>query len=73
MFVEVLRKATVMSPDQALVTVEQKRRIMATPMSIHIAVPPDEAGIANAAIMRGMAWLDALSDRLTRFSQESEL
>src|SRR5690348_6439582 len=46
---------------------------MATPMSIHIAVPPDEAGMANAAIMRGMAWLDALSDRLTRFSQESEL
>jgi FAD:protein FMN transferase len=55
------------------VTVEQRRRIMATPMSIHIAVPPDEAGLANAAIMRGMAWLEALSDRLTRFSQESEL
>lgn len=73
MFVEVLRKATVMSPDQALVTVEQKRRIMATPMSIHIAVPSNEVSVANAAIMRGMAWLDALSDRLTRFSQESEL
>jgi thiamine biosynthesis lipoprotein len=29
--------------------------------------------MANAAIMRGMAWLEALSDRLTRFSQESEL
>jgi FAD:protein FMN transferase len=62
-----------MSSDQALVTVEQGRRIMATPMSIHVAVPPDEAGTANAAIMRGMAWLDGLSDRLTRFSQESEL
>ncbi|MGE5335487.1 MAG: FAD:protein FMN transferase, partial [Nitrososphaerota archaeon] len=46
---------------------------MASPMSIHIAVPPDDAGTANAAIMRGMAWLDALSDRLTRFSTESEL
>ena len=55
------------------VTVAQTRRIMATSMSIHIAVPPDEAGTANAAIMRGMAWFDALSDRLTRFSQESEL
>lgn len=55
------------------VTVEQTRRIMATPMSVHIAVPPDAAATANAAIMRGMAWLDALSDRLTRFSQESEL
>src|SRR5690348_4889766 len=46
---------------------------MATPMSIHVAVPPDEVGMANAAIMRAMAWLEALSDRLTRFSQESEL
>lgn len=46
---------------------------MASPMSIHIAVPPSDAGTANAAIMRGMAWLDALSDRLTRFSEESEL
>jgi len=55
------------------VTVEQTRRIMASPISIHIAVPPDEEGTANAAIMRGMAWLEALSDRLTRFSQESEL
>ena len=58
---------------QALIVVEQRRRNMATPMSIHIAVPPDEAGLANAAIMRGMAWLETLSDRLTRFSQESEL
>lgn len=46
---------------------------MASPMSIHIAVPADEAGHANAAIMRAMAWLEALSDRLTRFSSESEL
>src|SRR6476646_3349556 len=62
-----------MSPSQELIVVEQRRRIMATPMSIHIAVPPDEAGMANAAIMRGIAWLEALSNRLTRFSQESEL
>jgi thiamine biosynthesis lipoprotein len=55
------------------ITVEQTRRIMATQMSTHIAVPPDEMGSANAAIMRGMAWLEALSDRLTRFSRESEL
>lgn len=55
------------------VTVEQTRRIMATPMSIHIAVPPSDAGTANAAIMRAMAWLEALSDRLTRFTEESEL
>jgi thiamine biosynthesis lipoprotein len=63
----------VKNPSQELALVEQTRRIMATPMSIHIAAPPDEAGLANAAIMRGMAWLDGLSDRLTRFSQESEL
>ncbi len=62
-----------MSPSQELIVVEQRRRIMATPMSIHIALPPDEAGTANAAIMRGMGWLEGLSDRLTRFSQESEL
>lgn len=55
------------------VVVEQTRRIMATRMSVHAAVPPGNAGIANAAIMRGMAWLESLSDRLTRFSAESEL
>ena len=55
------------------VVVEQTRRIMATRMSIHIATTPDAAGSANAAIARAMAWLDALSDRITRFSTESEL
>lgn len=62
-----------MSGTSEWVVVEQTRRIMATRMSIHVAVPPENAGTANAAIMRGMAWLDALSDRLTRFSAESEL
>ena len=62
-----------MSGTSEWVVVEQTRRIMATRMSIHVAVPPENAGTANAAIMRGMAWLDGLSDRLTRFSAESEL
>lgn len=62
-----------MSDSSGWVVVEQTRRIMATRMSIHIAVPPDAAGLANAAIARAMAWLDALSDRVTRFSEESEL
>jgi FAD:protein FMN transferase len=62
-----------MSSGPALVIVEQTRRIMATPMSVHIAVPPEDAGTAHAAIARGMAWLESLSDRLTRFSTESEL
>lgn len=62
-----------MSDSSDWVVVEQTRRIMATRMSIHIAVPPGAAGLANAAIARAMAWLDTLSDRITRFSGESEL
>jgi thiamine biosynthesis lipoprotein len=53
--------------------VEQTRRIMATRMSIHISVPPHAAGLANAAIARAMAWLETLSNRITRFSADSEL
>lgn len=55
------------------VVVEQTRRIMATRMSIHIAVAPESVGQANAAIARAMAWLETLSDRITRFSEDSEL
>jgi FAD:protein FMN transferase len=62
-----------MSASSEWVVVEQTRRIMATRMSVHIAVPPSDAGTANAAIMRGMAWLESLNDRLTRFSADSEL
>ncbi|HEU5347481.1 MAG TPA: FAD:protein FMN transferase [Ktedonobacterales bacterium] len=62
-----------MSAASEWVVVEQTRRVMATRMSVHIAAPPGDAGGANAAIARGMAWLEALSDRLTRFSAESEL
>lgn len=56
-----------------LVAVEQTRRIMATRMAIHVAVPPSEVSRANATLARAMAWLESLSDRLTRFSEESEL
>lgn len=59
------------SPDW--VVVEQTRRIMATRMSIHIAVPPGDEAHANATIARAMAWLESLSDRLTRFAADSEL
>jgi FAD:protein FMN transferase len=62
-----------MNSSTDLVVVEQSRRIMATRMSIHVAVPPKEVGSANATIARAMAWLESLSDRLTRFSMESEL
>lgn len=62
-----------MSDSAEWVVVEQSRRIMATHMSIHVAVPPNTVGAANATIARAMAWLEALSDRVTRFSQESEL
>jgi FAD:protein FMN transferase len=62
-----------MSNSAEWVVVEQTRRIMATRMSIHVAVPPNAVGAANATIARAMAWLETLSDRITRFSQESEL
>ena len=62
-----------MSASSEWIVVEQTRRIMATPISIHVAVAPGDVGAANAVIARGMAWLEALSDRLTRFSTESEL
>jgi thiamine biosynthesis lipoprotein len=55
------------------VVVEQSRALMGTRMSIHVAVPPAEAAAAGAAIAGALAWLAALSDQLTRFSDESEL
>jgi FAD:protein FMN transferase len=62
-----------MSSSTDWVVVEQTRRIMATRMSIHIAVAPGEVAHANATIARVMAWLESLSDRLTRFAAGSEL
>lgn len=62
-----------MSTSTDWVVVEQTRRIMATRMSIHLAVPPGDAAHANATIARAMAWLESLNDRLTRFAADSEL
>src|SRR5579871_2464906 len=52
---------------------EQKERIMATEVGVHVAVAPGEAASARAAIDSSMAWFREVDRRLTRFSAESEL
>ncbi|HEY7349344.1 MAG TPA: FAD:protein FMN transferase [Ktedonobacterales bacterium] len=53
--------------------VEQTTRMMATDVSVHVAVPPAEEASAQAAIAACMAWLREVEQRLTRFNPESEL
>ncbi len=59
------------SPQKRLV--EQASRIMATNVSIHLAVSPDEEAAARAGVEAGMTWLRAVDKRLTRFQEDSEL
>lgn len=56
-----------------LVAVKQTRRIMATTISVHLAIRPEQRKQAHAAIARCMAWLERVGERLTRFSAQSEL
>ncbi|HEY7356667.1 MAG TPA: FAD:protein FMN transferase [Ktedonobacterales bacterium] len=55
------------------ILVEQSSRIMATDVSIHLAVQPAEEKIARAAVLAGMEWMREVERRLTRFDAESEL
>lgn len=58
---------------QKRLLVEQTNRIMATDVSIHLAVSPDAEASARAGVEAGMAWLRAVDQRLTRFQEGSEL
>ncbi len=58
---------------QARLLVEQQTRIMATEVSVHLAVAPEEEASARAALASCLAWLREVERRLTRFNAESEL
>lgn len=58
---------------QKRLLVEQTNRIMATNVSIHLAVSPDAEAGALAGVEAGMAWLREVDQRLTRFQEGSEL
>lgn len=60
-------------PSQKRLLVEQTNRIMATNVSIHLAVSPDAEALARAGVEAGMAWLREVDQRLTRFQEGSEL
>lgn len=53
--------------------VEASSRIMATNVSIHLAVSPAEEDSARAALQAGMEWMREVERRLTRFDARSEL
>jgi thiamine biosynthesis lipoprotein len=62
-----------MTSAQKWILVERRQRIMATGMSIHVAVPPMEKARAERAIADCLAWLEEIGRRLTRFDPASEL
>jgi thiamine biosynthesis lipoprotein len=53
--------------------VERRRQIMATGMSVHVAVPPADRARAERAIADCLAWLEEIGRSLTRFDPASEL
>jgi thiamine biosynthesis lipoprotein len=53
--------------------IEQRRRLMGTSVSLHLAVPPHEADQALAMLERCWLWLEEVEARLTRFRSDSEL
>jgi thiamine biosynthesis lipoprotein len=63
----------VMLSQQKLLLVEESSRIMATDVSIHLAVLPAEEKGARAALQAGMEWMREVERRLTRFDAQSEL
>src|SRR5260221_7430266 len=58
---------------QNWILVQRFQRIMATPMGIHLAVPPSHETRAEEAIAGCFAWFEQVGERLTRFTTESEL
>jgi len=63
----------VMLSQQKQALVEQSSRIMATDVSVHLAVAPAEETIAHAALLACMEWMREVERRLTRFDAQSEL
>ncbi|HEY7094222.1 MAG TPA: FAD:protein FMN transferase [Ktedonobacterales bacterium] len=53
--------------------VERRRQIMASGMSVHVAVPPEDEKRAESAISDCLAWLEEIGRSLTRFDPASEL
>jgi FAD:protein FMN transferase len=53
--------------------IERRQRIMATGMSVHVAVPPTEKERAERAIADCLAWLEEIGRSLTRFDPASDL
>jgi thiamine biosynthesis lipoprotein len=62
-----------MTAAQEWILVERRQRIMATGMSIHVAVPPAEKERAERAIADCLTWLEEIGRSLTRFDPASEL
>ena len=58
---------------QHYILVEDAQCIMATEVSIHMAVPPGEESAARASIAACMDWMREVDRRLTRFSEDSDL
>jgi thiamine biosynthesis lipoprotein len=58
---------------QERLLVEQKQRIMATEVTLHLAVAPQEEARAHAALDSCVAWLREVERCLTRFNPASEL
>jgi thiamine biosynthesis lipoprotein len=61
------------STSQDWILVQRFQRLMATPMGIHLAVPPGQEARADEAIAGCFAWFEQVGERLTRFTTESEL
>jgi FAD:protein FMN transferase len=58
---------------EARIQIERHARLMATDVSIQLAVAPEEREAAERAADAGMAWLDEVDQRLSRFRPESDL
>ena len=61
------------TPRAELTIVEERRRLMGTFVSVHVAVPPVQATVARAAITASLEWLVTVEACLTRFVPTSEL
>jgi thiamine biosynthesis lipoprotein len=62
-----------MTAAQEWVLIERRQQIMATGMSVHVAVPPQDEQRAASAVADCLAWLEEIGRSLTRFDSASEL
>ncbi len=62
-----------MTAAQEWILVERRQQIMASGMSVHVAVPPEDEKRAERAISDCLAWLEEIGRSLTRFDPASEL